>query len=167
MSMLDAQRSRWSPPPYGAHKIMHENSQAQDARVKETTYRTMAAKPNYFSNRPNRSNRRERCTLHAQAESHRRTLCVCACVRAFSTFILLFIYFVRLHSDRNLMIYLKTRTPSKWNIFRVSPPRIIPNHWTLLCVAALERNNTPNKAFMPNEIFRLTLCAVGMLIENE
>lgn len=66
---------RYSMLSMVAHKCSHMHirttqcSQDKTSRFKEST---MAAEPNYFSNRSNRPNTRERCTLHAQIE----TLCL-------------------------------------------------------------------------------------------
>lgn len=142
------------------HRTAHTNHAREKPSTRrksleETTFRTMAAEPNYKF----QIGLTVRCEESVVLCTHKPNPIVAAV--PFLLFILLFIYFVRLHSDRNLMIFKNAHTIEMKCIFRVPPPRIIPCRWILLCVTALERNNKPNKAFMPNEIFRLTLCVAG------
>lgn len=105
-SMLDAQRSRWSPPSYGAHKSCTRTAAHKTQELKKQ--RSKQWQPNQITFQIGQTVRTKKSVVLC---THKPNLIVALCVGcAFSTFILLFIYLVRLHSDRNLMIFKNAHT---------------------------------------------------------
>lgn len=115
-------------PPYGAHKSCTRTAKTQESKRNNVPNNGSRTKLQ-ISNRPNRSNWRERALYFARTSR----IASPAAVPLLLLFWYLFSFRSPPFSDRNSMIFKNAHTNEMKCIFRVPPPRTIPHRWTLLC----------------------------------